>query len=111
MPISISRRRFLVGASGALAAAALGDGLLVEPTALAVPRFDLPVAGLAPGLEGLRIAVVTDVHLHHGVSAVAHAALAALARERPEVVLLVGDICNRRDDLGTLVAWARDARG
>src|SRR4029077_8758197 len=31
--------------------------------------------------------------------------------ERPDVVVLIGDICNRRSDLATLTAWARDARG
>jgi predicted MPP superfamily phosphohydrolase len=111
MPLSLTRRQFLTGAAGLLGAAALGDGFLVEPGALAVARQDLPIAGLAPRLQGLRIAVASDVHLHDGVSAVANATLAALERERPEVVLLVGDICNQRDDLGTLVSWARRARG
>jgi predicted MPP superfamily phosphohydrolase len=109
--LTLTRRRFLGVAAGALGAAALGDGFLVEPTALAVVRHDLPIPGLAAELQGLRIAVLTDVHLHDGVSTVAHAALAALERERPEVVLLVGDICNRHEDLGTLVSWARQARG
>ncbi len=111
MPLSLTRRQFLIGTAGALGAAALGDGFLVEPTALTVARHDLPIPGLAAGLHGLRIAVLSDVHLHDGVSAVARVALAALERERPDVVILVGDICNRRSDLGTLVSWARHARG
>src|SRR6266496_3658062 len=111
MPLSLTRRQLITGAAGLLGAAALGDGFLVEPGALAVARQDLPIAGLAPGLQGLRIAVASDVHLHDGISNVANATLAALERERPEVVLLVGDICNTRDDLGTLVSWARRARG
>ncbi len=111
MALSLTRRQFVTGAAGLLGAVALGDGFLVEPGALAVARQDLPIAGLAPGLQGLRIAVASDVHLHDGVSAVANATLAALERERPEVLLLVGDICNTRDDLGTLVSWARRARG
>jgi len=41
----------------------------------------------------------------------AAAALEQLGRERPDVVVLIGDICNRRSDLATLTAWARDARG
>jgi predicted MPP superfamily phosphohydrolase len=111
MPFPLTRRRFLGVAAGALGAAALGDGFLVEPTALGVARHALPIPGLAAELHGLRIALLTDVHLQDGVSTVARAALAALARERPDVVLLVGDICNRRDDLSTLVSWARQARG
>src|SRR6266571_5080990 len=98
-------------AAGAVAAAALGDGFLVEPTALEVTHHDLPVPGLAPALAGLRLACVADVHLHRGVPAPARAALAALGREQPDVVALIGDICNQRSDLPTLVAWAREARG
>jgi uncharacterized protein len=111
MPLSITRRQFLKGSAGLVAAAALGDGFLVEPTAIAVTRHNVPMPGLAPALDGLRIACVTDLHLHHGPSAAARAALAALARERPDVVALIGDMCNTRDDLHDLVRWTRDARG
>ena len=107
----ISRRRFLLGSAGVVSAAALGDAFLVEPTAIDVTRHDLPVPGLPPGLAGLRIACVTDVHLSGGVSRGARALVARLAVERPDIMLLAGDICNRRDDLPTLAAWVRDARG
>ncbi len=105
MPISLSRRRFLVGAAGALGAAALGDGFLIEPVAIQVSRHDLPE------LDGLRIACVTDVHLHRGIHRAARATLAQLARERPHVVALIGDTCNLRTDLEDLVAFAGRARG
>jgi predicted MPP superfamily phosphohydrolase len=107
----MSRRTLLATAGSALGAAALGDGFLVEPTALEVTRHELRVPGLAPALDGLRLACVSDVHLSGGVPAPARTALAALARERPDVVALIGDICNYRSDLATLVAWARAARG
>ncbi|PYO78920.1 MAG: metallophosphoesterase [Gemmatimonadetes bacterium] len=113
MPISLTRRQFVLGATGLLGAAALGDGFLVEPTAIQVSRHDLVVPGLGPDLENLRIACISDVHLHHGVPRAAAAALPRLAGERPppDVVVLIGDICNRRSDLASLTAWARDARG
>src|SRR5260370_193894 len=38
-------------------------------------------------------------------------AVEVVGGERPEVVLLPGDICNKREDLGTLASWAREARG
>src|SRR5437660_4049861 len=107
----MTRRSFVVGTAGALGAAAAGDAFLVEPTALDVSRHDIVVPGLPPGLEGVRIACLTDVHLGGGVSPAARAALEVLARERPDVVLLTGDICNHEEDLPTLIAWARDARG
>jgi predicted MPP superfamily phosphohydrolase len=111
MPISLSRRRFLTLATGALGAAALGDGFLIEPTAIDVTRHDVPVPGLPDELEGFRIACVTDVHLHGGIHRPARATLERLARERPHLVALIGDICNHRDDLEDLVAFAGRARG
>ncbi|HEY6852761.1 MAG TPA: metallophosphoesterase [Gemmatimonadales bacterium] len=106
----ISRRRFL-GITGTTVAAALGEGFLREPTAIAVSRHDLVVPGLAPALAGLRVACLSDVHLHGGVSRAARAASERLAHERPDVVVLAGDVCNRRSDLPHLSAWAREARG
>lgn len=111
MPFSLSRRRFITGGIGLITAAALGDGFLIEPTAIQVSRHDLVMPGLGPELENLRIACLSDVHLHDGVPRAAAAALEQLARERPDVVVLIGDVCNRRSDLATLTAWARDARG
>jgi len=111
MPLAISRRQFLAGTLGVVGAAALSDGFLIEPTAIQVSRHDLVMPGLGPELENLRIACLSDVHLHEGVPRAAAAALELLERERPDVVVLIGDICNRRSDLATLTAWARDARG
>jgi len=111
LPPTLTRRHFLAATAGALGAAALGDGFLIEPTAIDVTRHDVPIPGLPRALDGVRIACLTDVHLHDGVSRAAHAALEHLDRERPEIVVLAGDICNRRSDLPTLTAWARDARG
>src|SRR2546426_10311516 len=105
-------RRPLLGATaGALGAAALGDGFLVEPTAIDVTRHDVPIPGLPRDLDGVRIACLADVHLHDGVSRAARAALEHLDRERPEIVVLAGDICKRRRDLPLLTSWAHDARG
>src|SRR2546426_12723032 len=106
----LTRRRFL-GVAGAVGAAALADGFLIEPGAVEVTRHDVPVPGLTPDLAGLRVAAISDVHLAGGVHAAARATLAQLARERPDVVVLIGDICNQRRDLGHLVAAAPHPRG
>jgi len=111
MPVSISRRRFVVGTAGAFAAAALGDGFLLEPNTIDVTRHDVPVPDLPHELEGFRIACVTDVHLNEGIHRPARATLEELARERPHLVALIGDICNRREDLAHLIPFARHARG
>ena len=107
----LTRRHFLAATAGALGAAALGDGFLLEPAAVQVTRHELPIPGLPAALDGVRIACLADVHLHRGISRAAHAALEHVDRERPEIVVLAGDICNKRGDLPTLTAWARDARG
>ncbi len=110
MALRITRRQFIATASAGCAAVA-GDACFVETRAVQVTRHEVPIPDLAPALDNLRIACVTDVHLQGAIGAAPQAALAALARERPEVVILAGDICNRYDDLPTLAAWARDARG
>jgi predicted MPP superfamily phosphohydrolase len=107
----LSRRRFLGLAAGALGAAALTEGFGREPTAIVLTRHRLPIPGLPRAFDGVRIACLTDVHLSRGVGRAARAALEVLARERPEVVLLPGDICNFASDLPHLIAWSREARG
>ena len=111
MSFPLSRRRFLVGTAGAVAAAALGDGFLIEPVSIDVTRHDVPIPGLAHELDGFRIACITDVHLHRGIRRAARATLEQLARDRPHLVALTGDICNRRRDLEDLVAFAGQAHG
>jgi uncharacterized protein len=101
----------LLGAAGALCPATLGDAFLLEPGMVELGRHDVPVPNLPPALDGVRIACVTDVHLTTKVSAAARAALEHIARERPDVVVMTGDICNRRRHLPTLTAWSREARG
>lgn len=59
---SAGRRKFLK-ATYAAPAAVLGYGTFIERERFQLRELDFPVAGLAPGLEGLRIAQVTDIHL------------------------------------------------
>lgn len=108
---TLSRRKFLLGAAGVLGAAVVGDGCSLEPHTVDVSRHDLTVPGLAPALDGLRIAQCTDLHLQGALRPPARSTLAVLAAERPDVVFFTGDMVNRRRKLPELVAWARDARG
>jgi uncharacterized protein len=62
----LSRRRALSLAGNALVAApfaALGYGALVERTNFQVNEVDVPLAGLPPDLEWLRILLLSDIHL------------------------------------------------
>jgi len=106
----MSRRRWL-----ALAAGVAGTGLAIEafgPWArdvrLARPEVRLP--GLPEAFDGLRVAQVTDVHLPANRAAAARV-VAMLAAERPDVVLLTGDLLEDTDSVDVLVAFARKARG
>jgi hypothetical protein len=54
-------------------------------------RYDVPVNGLPSSLDGLRIVQVSDLHLP-GRPARADSAARLVARARPDVLLLTGDI-------------------
>lgn len=105
----IGRRRFLAAAAGVVAATAT-DALALEPGHVVVTRHDVPVAGLPPALEGVRIAQLTDIHLP-GCRSAAESAAAAIRREAPEIVVCTGDICEGTSSLGALVEFVRESRG
>jgi predicted MPP superfamily phosphohydrolase len=109
--MTISRRRFLAWAGGTLSVAALGtDAFLFEPEHVLLSRHDVRIPSLPRGLEGLRIAQVTDVHFPGNVAA-AEAVLQHLRRERPEIVVLTGDMLEHSGALPQVAAFARSARG
>lgn len=109
---SLSRRHFLAAAATAGAAGIGLSAYAFGPAATTVEltRHDLQVSGLASSLAGLRIAHVSDVHLPANKGAVRHA-LALLEVERPEVVILTGDIVERHQALDDLIEFSRRARG
>jgi hypothetical protein len=86
------------------------DAFAVEPGAVEVTRHDVAIAGLPRALEGLTIAHVSDVHLPRGVLA-AQRTLELLAAERPDVVLLGGDLAEGAGTAPALAVFARAARG
>ena len=107
--VQCTRRGFLAIAAGT-AGAVLADAAAIEPYRLHVSRHDLVVRGLAPGLAGLRLAQVSDVHLP-GTPAVAESAVEAIRREQPDLVLLTGDIVEHARTLPALEELAAAVRG
>jgi predicted MPP superfamily phosphohydrolase len=105
----ISRRRFLLGA-GAVGAALGADAFGLEATRVVLSRHDVPVPGLSPALDGLRIAQVSDVHLP-GNQLAARAALQHIHRERPHIVVLNGDITESAQALDAMGEFVASARG
>jgi predicted MPP superfamily phosphohydrolase len=108
--MNTSRRQFIAFAGAAVGAAVCSDAFLIEPEHVLVSRHDVTVPGLSPTLDGLRIAQITDVHFPANIAA-AQDALTHLRRERPEIVVLTGDMTERADALPQVAIFARAARG
>jgi uncharacterized protein len=90
----ISRRkflkRFMIGASGAGACAAVGGWIGAHR--VEVTRTRIPIAGLPAPLEGFTIAQLSDFHHSLVVSAEYLANCVELAnREKPDLIALTGD--------------------
>ena len=107
--MKINRRRFIAGL-GAAGAAIGADAFGFEAHRVLVSRHDVLVPGLAGSLDGLRIAQVSDVHLP-GNQLAARAALHHLHRERPDIVILNGDMTESARALGQVGEFAEAARG
>ncbi len=89
------RRRWVVllAATAALALSLGAWGFWFEPRRLVVRSLDVPLAGLPDAHDGLRITVLSDLHVgspHHGLETLARIVDAANA-QRPDVILLLGD--------------------
>ncbi len=97
-----ARRRLLNIASGAAAAvpfAVVGYGALVERTNFGVREIDVPLPGLPPGLDGLRLVQLSDIHLSMFLSEHEFARVIDAANEvRPHLALITGDLISARGD-------------
>ena len=108
-PRTISRRRFLAGA-GIFAAGVAGDAFGIEPRWVRVSRHDVAVPGLPKGLDGIRIAQLSDLHLPANRGA-AEGTISLIRAERPEIVVLTGDQCETADGIAELSAFVSETRG
>jgi uncharacterized protein len=74
------------------AAALATYAFLIEPRWLQVTRTRIHIQSLPPELEGIRIALLTDLHVGEGtpISLVQRACALAM-RERPDLIALTGD--------------------
>jgi predicted MPP superfamily phosphohydrolase len=105
----IGRRRFLAGV-GAAGVAVAADAFGFEAHRVVLTRHDVRIAGLPSGLDGLRIAQVSDVHFP-GNRIAARAALEHLHNENPDIVLLTGDMTESQPAMKYVRSFAGDARG
>ena len=90
------RLRALGAATAGLVAAGAATALyatLVEPRHLRLRRFAVTLPGLDPTFEGLRLTFMSDFHMYGPGRnrTITERAIAAVAAERPDLVLLGGD--------------------
>jgi predicted MPP superfamily phosphohydrolase len=95
----ISRRHF-IRIAGYAAVPALATGMGVYGTAtredLRLRRFDLPVAGLPPELQGFKIAHISDLHSGVFVGPERLKRMSDLANDlKADLVAVTGDLINR----------------
>src|SRR4026208_1671777 len=107
--MKISRRGFLVGV-GSTGAVVAVDAFGLEATPGILTRHDTRIPGRPSGLDGLRLAQVSDVHLP-GNRTAARAALELLHRERPDITLLTGDMTESLGALDGGRTFAAETRG
>lgn len=107
--MKISRRQFLAGV-GAAGAAVAADAFGFEANRVLLSRHEVRIPGLPSGLDGLRIAQVSDVHFP-GNRIAARAALGLLDQERPDIVLLTGDMTESVEAMDEVRTFAAEARG
>jgi predicted MPP superfamily phosphohydrolase len=107
--LKISRRQFLAGV-GAAGAAIGADAFGYEAHRVLLSRHQVLVEGLPSSLNGLRIAQVTDVHFP-GNRLAARAALEHLDRERPDIVILTGDMTESAGAMIEVRDFAAESRG
>jgi uncharacterized protein len=96
------RRRFFRSAStlaGAFPLVVAVYGFAIERLEYQVRRVAVPVAGLPPELEGLRIAQLSDIHIGSYMSAAGVRRAVDMAnRLRPDLTVVTGDFLTRASD-------------
>lgn len=99
---SSTRRRFLRamrGAAIATPAAVLGYGMFVARTRIELREESIPIPGLHPDLEGLRLVQLSDIHLSPSLSVQELERAVAMANQtRAHIALVTGDLISVRGD-------------
>ncbi len=101
-PTGVSRRRFLNVARAALfagPAAAIGYGTFIERTSIRLREQTIPIPGLDPDLEGLKIVQLSDIHMSPFLSLRELERAIGIANDtRAHIALVTGDLITGRGD-------------
>jgi hypothetical protein len=100
--VSPARRRVLTVAGNTMLASpfvVMGYGALIQRTDFRVREVDIPITGLHPDLEGLRILHLSDIHLSAFLSERELAGVIDASNElRPNLAFMTGDLISGRAD-------------
>jgi uncharacterized protein len=94
---------------GALAGAVFIEGFLREPFQLDVTRLMIASPRLPAGFDGLKIAQLSDLHLHH-ISRAYRTAIDVIRRERPHLVVITGDLVDHPEQTAACLAFLGELR-
>ncbi len=101
-PAEPSRRRALEAVGNLALAApiiAVGYGTFIERTNFHVREVDMPILGLDPGLHGLRILQLSDIHMGAFLSEADLTKIVDASMEhRPHLAVITGDLITMRGD-------------
>ena len=101
-PTNPARRRALTTAGNLAMAApfvAIGYGALIERTKFHMREIDVFLPGLAPGLDGLRILQVSDIHMGPFLGEADLARVIDMGMEsKPDLAVITGDLISTRGD-------------
>ncbi|MCX6085385.1 MAG: metallophosphoesterase [Caldiserica bacterium] len=89
-----------------LVAALLLDAVVVEPHMLLVHRIEVTVAGLPGEWDGGTVIQLSDAHLGYP-SPASWRAIDTVRTEHPDLVVVTGDVADRRSSIPVVVAWAK----
>ena len=102
LPLNPARRRALSTAGNLLIAApftALGYGTFIERTDFRVRQTEIPFPDLPPGLDGLQILHLSDIHLSAFLSEAELARVIDACRQlHPHLTVITGDLISARGD-------------
>jgi predicted MPP superfamily phosphohydrolase len=90
----------------ALAAALFLETAVVEPRTLLIRRIEARVAGLPEEWDGGTVIQLSDPHLGYP-SPAAWRAIDTVRMERPDLVVVTGDVADRRSSIPVVLAWAK----
>lgn len=89
-----------------LAAALFLEAAVVEPHMLLIRRIEVRVAGLPTEWDGGTVMQLSDPHFGY-LSPAAWRAIDTVRTERPDLVVVTGDVADGRSSIPVVLAWAK----